>query len=149
MKKSMLFAALAVLSISGSAMAIVEGAPRGISVAGCPAGVATFFFVANVDGPAGACRYFMDWQSPFFPAGSAPCFINELKSLNQTSCLLNRTRSVTTSVLSVPNLCAGFDEFGLPEDVQLVLGESFVAPSLNGLAIFSLFPFIPRPISIL
>jgi hypothetical protein len=149
MKKSMLLAALAVLSISGGAMAITEGAPRPISVAGCPAGIASFFFVANVDGPAGACKYYMDWQSPFLPAGSAPCYVNELKALGQTSCLGNRQFNVTTAVLSTPGACTGFDQFGLIEDVQLVMSESFVSPTLNGLAVFVLFPFLPRPISIL
>lgn len=149
MKKSMLLAALAVLSISGGAMAITEGAPRPISVAGFPSGIASFFFFANVDGPAGSCNYFMDWQSPFLPAGSAPCYVNELKALGQTSCLGNRLFNVTTTVLSVPGACQGFDNFGLIENVQLVLAESFVSPALNGLAVFSLFPFLPRPISIL
>jgi hypothetical protein len=149
MKNSMLLAALAVLSISGSAMAITEGAPRPISVAGCPAGIATFFFFANVDGPAGACKYFMDWQSPFLPAGSAPCLVDELKALLQTSCLGNRLHNVTTAVLSKPGACTGFDQYGLIEDVQLVMSESFVSPTLNGLAVFTLFPFLPRPISIL
>lgn len=149
MKNSMLFAALAVLSISGSAMAITEGAPRPISVAGCPSGIASFFFVANVNGPAGACKYYMDWQSPFLPAGSAPCYVDELKALGQTSCLGNRQFNVTTAVLSTPGSCTGFDQYGLIEDVQLVMSESFVSPTLNGLAIFTLFPFLPRPISIL
>ncbi len=149
MKNSMLLAALAVLSVSGSAMAITEGAPRPISVAGCPSGIASFFFVANVDGPAGACKYYMDWQSPFLPAGSAPCYVNELKALGQTSCLGNRMYNVTTAVLSQPGACTGFDQYGLIEDVTLVLSESFVSPTLNGLAVFELFKFLPRPISIL
>jgi hypothetical protein len=144
----MLFAALALLSISGSAMAITEGAPRPISVAGCPAGIASFFFVANVDGPAGACKYYMDWQSPFLPAGSAPCYVNELKAFGQTSCLANAHRNVTTTVLSAP-FCQGFDNYGLIEDVQLVLSESYFGPTLNGLACFALFPFLPRPITFL
>ena len=149
MKNSMLFAALAVLSLSGSAMAITEGVPRPISVAGCPSGIASFFFVANVNGPAGSCEYYMDWQSPFLPAGSAPCYVNELKALGQTSCLGNRQYNVTTAVLTKPGCCTGFDQYGLIEDVQLVMSESFVSPTLNGLAIFTLFPFLPRPISIL
>ena len=150
MKKSMLLAALTVMSISGGAMAITEGAPRPISVAGCPSGIASFFYFANVDGPIGVCSYYMDWQSPFLPAGSAPCYINEQKALGQTSCLGNRLFNVTTTVLSVPNACSGFDNYGLFEpNVTLVLSESFVTPALNGLAVFSLFPFLPRPISIL
>jgi hypothetical protein len=150
MKKSMLLAALAVLSVSGSAMALIEGPPHPISVAGCPSGLASFFFVGNVDGPIGVCSYYMDWQSPFIPAGSAPCYISEQKALGQTSCLGNRLSNVTTTVMSVPNCCSGFDNFGLLEpNVTLVLAESFVAPTLNGLAVFANFPFIPRPISIL
>jgi len=150
MKKSMLLAAFAVLSISGSAMALIEGPGRPISVAGCPAGIASFFFLNNVDGPTSVCRYFMDWQSPFLPAGSAPCLVDEQKALGQTSCLGNRMINVTTTVMSVINACAGFDNYGLLEPhVTLVLSESFVSPTLNGLAVFEMFPFLPRPISIL
>ncbi len=150
MKKSMLLAALAVMSISGGAMAIQEGLPRGISVAGQPAGIASFYFVANFNGPAGYCSYYMDWQSPFPAAGSLPCYVNELKALGQTSCLGNRAFNVTTAVLSEPYACQGFDNYGLIEDVQLVMSESYASgPTLNGLAIFKLFPFLPRPISIL
>ncbi len=145
MKKSMLLAALTVMSISSGAMALAEGVPHPISVAGMPAGIASFFFFANVDGPIGVCSYYMDWQSPFLPAGSAPCYVNEQKALGQTSCLGNRLFNVTTTVLSVPNACSGFDNYGLFEpNVTLVLSSSFIGPTLNGLAVFSLFPFLPR-----
>jgi hypothetical protein len=148
MKKSMLLAALAVFSISGGAMAITEGVRRPVSVAGFPAGIASFYYNINIDGPAGYCSYYVDWESPFLPTGSVPCYVNELKAFGQTSCLANAHRNVTTTVLSAP-FCQGFDNYGLIEDVQLVLSESFVGPTLNGLACFALFPFLPRPITFL
>jgi hypothetical protein len=64
-------ASLAAMSISSGAMAVTEGPPRAVAVAGRPAGFASFFFNGNVGGPAGACSYFMGWQGPFPPAGSA------------------------------------------------------------------------------
>lgn len=149
MKKIMILASLAALAISGNAMALTEGVPRAVIVAGEPAGVFTAFFTANVNGPSGSCLYDVDWLSPFAPAGSVMCQISEQKSLGHTSCLANRLSDFPSVVNSIPAACSGFDQFALPQDVQLVLGEGSVTPALNGLAIFSLFPFLPRPISIL
>jgi hypothetical protein len=148
MKKSMLLAALAVFSISGAAMALKEGVRHPVSVAGFPAGIASFFYYVNIDGPAGYCSYYMDWESPFLATGSVPCYVSEMKALGQTSCLFNAQRNVPTTVISAP-YCQGFDNYGLIEDVQLVLAESFIGPTLNGLACFKLFPFLPRPITFL
>lgn len=147
MKKMMLFASLAAMSISSGAMAVTEGPPRAVVVAGRPAGVASFFFNGNVGGPAGACSYYMDWQGPFPPAGSAACFVTESKALGRTSCLGNRLFDAPTTVTSVPG-CQGFDEYGLIENVSLVLGESLVGAPISGLAVFSNFPFLPRSIII-
>lgn len=148
MKRAMLFASLAVLSCSSVAFALTEGPPRPISVAGCPAGIASFFFAENIGGPAGVCSYYMDWQGPLLAAGSVPCYVTEQKALGQTSCLGNRLRDAPSSVLSVPG-CQGFDRFGLPGDVSLVLGESPGIPTLNGVGLFATSPFLPQPISIL
>jgi hypothetical protein len=148
MKKAMLLASLAALTITGSAAALPEdGVGRAIFVAGQPSGIASFFFAANVDGPAGFCSYYMDWQSPFLPSGSAPCFLREQKAFGTTSCLANRLFFVTTTVTSGA-VCQGFDNFGLIENVNLVMTENNIAPVLSGLALFSLFPFLPRPIII-
>ena len=145
--RAMQLASLAVLSFSSFAHALAEGPPRPISVSGSPAGIASFFLTANVGGPAGACAYYMDWQSPLLAAGSVPCYVNEQKALGQTSCLGNRLFDAPTVVTSVPG-CQGFDRFGLPGDVVLTLGESPGGLTLNGVALFATSPFLPQPISI-
>lgn len=154
MKKAVLLASLAVLSPSWSAMALQEGVRRSVSVAGTPAGVFTVFYVASVNGPHGSCLYDVDWESPFSAAGSVMCQIAEQKVLGHTSCLMNRmSPSFATLVKSVENTkarsCYGFDQYAIPQFVSLTLGEGLVAPTLNGLAVYQYFPYLPRPISIL
>lgn len=147
MNKFMLLASLAVVSLSGSAMALTEALPRAVSVAGRPAGTFTAFYTTNVDGPAGTCLYDVDWASPFGPAGSVMCQLCEQKVLGNTSCLNNRLYDFGSMVQSTAG-CMGFDQYGIPQYVKLTLGESKYAPTLNGLAIYQLFPYLPRPISI-
>lgn len=147
MKKMMLFASLAAMSVSSGAMALTEGPPRAVAVAGSPAGVASFYFNGNGGGPFGACSYYMDWQGPLRAAGSAGCDLIEDKALGQTACLGNRLFDVPTRLTSRGD-CQGFDEYGLIEDVSLVLGESLVGGPISGVAVFSQFPFIPRSIII-
>ncbi len=154
MKKAVLLASLAVLSPSWSASALQEGVRRSVSVAGNPAGMITAFYVANVNGPLGTCLYDIDWESPFHAAGSVMCQIAEQKVLGHTSCLMNRmSPPFATIVRSVENLkartCYGFDQYAIPQFVSLTLGEGTVTPTLNGLAIYQYFPYLPRPISIL
>ena len=153
MKKALLLASLAVLSSSWSALALQEGARRPVSVAGQPAGMITAFYVANVSGPLGKCLYDVDWESPFQAAGSVMCQIAEQKVLGHTSCLVNRSGPpFITIVKSVEDTkysaCHGFDQYGIPQLVSLMLGEGLVPPTLNGLAVYQYFPFFPRPISI-
>ena len=154
MKKAVLLASLAVLSPSWSAMALQEGVRRSVSVAGNPAGVITAFYVASVNGALGACLYDIDWESPFQAAGSVMCQIAEQKVLGHTSCLMNRmSPPFATIVRSVENLkartCYGFDQYAIPQFVSLTLGQGAASPTLNGLAIYQYFPYLPRPISIL
>jgi hypothetical protein len=139
--------ALSCLSFSGVAAALTEGPPRPITVSGCPAGIASFFLASNVGGPAGACAYYMDWQGPFAAAGSVPCTLTEQKVLGQTSCLGNRLLDTPSSVISTAG-CQGFDRFGLPGDVSLVLGEGPGPIGLNGVALFATSPFLPQAITI-
>ncbi len=148
MKRAFLFTSLVVMAFPGLALALTEGHPRPISVSGSPAGIASFFLAGNVGGPAGACSYYMDWQSPLLAAGSVPCYVNEQKVLGQTSCLGNRLFNSPTTVMSALG-CQGFDRFGLPGDVTLVMGESPGLLALNGVALFATSPFLPQPISIL
>ena len=147
MKRLMLLALLVVMSISSAALALTEGAPRDITVSGGRAGIASFLYVRDFDGPTGSCSYVMLWGSPFPGARSAECVVRELKMIGQTSCLYNRLSNLVTSVSSVPG-CWGFDQYGLVGHVALVLGESDVAPTLTGLAVFKAFPFLPQAITI-
>jgi hypothetical protein len=147
MNTAVLLASLAVLSISGSARGLTEGAGRRIMVANQAAGTFTAFFTTNVDGPAGSCLYDIDWASPYAPAGSVMCEVGEQKVLGHTSCLTNRAFNFGSMVQSTAG-CMGFDQYGSPQLVNLTLGESPYVPSLNGLAVYQFFPFLPRPISI-
>jgi hypothetical protein len=153
MKKATLLASLAVLALSGRSMALQEGLRRPVTVAGQPAGVIAAFYVANIDGAVGQCLYDLDWESPFQAAGSVMCSITEQKVLGHTSCLMNRSAPpFSTVVKSVEDkqhsTCLGFDQYAIPQVVRLTLGEGTAAPTLNGLAVYQLFPFLPRPISI-
>ena len=147
MKTRMLFASLAITSISTGAMALTEAVPRAVAVAGAPAGIASFYTLGPLGGPFGGCSYYMDWQGPLLAAGSAACVLIEKKALGQTSCLGNRLFDLPTNVASGRD-CMGFDQYGLIENVSLVLGESFVGGPISGIAVFSQFPFIPRSIII-
>lgn len=146
-KMIMSLASLVLMSMSSAALALTEGAPRAVAVSGGRAGLARFFYVRDFDGPTGFCTYSMFWESPFPGARPAPCIVRELKMLGQTSCLDNRLSNLVTSVTSVVG-CWGFDQYGLVSHVTLVLGESDVAPTLTGLAVFATFPFLPQPIII-
>jgi len=143
-----LLALLMALSTSGSAMALTEATSRRILVAGQPAGKFTVFYTTNVNGPAGTCLYDVDWASPYEPAGSVMCQISEQKVLGHTSCLSNRLSNFGSMVQSTAG-CMSFDQYAIPQLVDLTLGEGPTAPTLNGLAIYQLFPFLPRSISIL
>ena len=50
-------------------------------------------------------------------------------------------------MISVP-ICWGFARYGLPSQVKLVLAESDIAPTLPGIAAFTLSPFLPQAITI-
>src|SRR5512132_901644 len=143
----MLFAALAAMSISSAAPALTEGNPRAVTVSGYPAGTVRFSYRGNVDGPTGACAYTQLWESPLRGAQPASCVVRELKMLNQTSCFYNRLANITTSVISVP-ICWGFTQLGLPSQVKLVLAETESVPTLRGIAVFAVWPFLPQAITI-
>lgn len=147
MKRITLLASFAVMSGSTGAMALTEGIPRAVAVAGSPAGVASFFFNGNAGGPFGGCSYYMDWQGPLRATGSALCELVEQKALGQTACLGSRLFDGPTRLTSRRD-CQGFDEYGFIEDVSLVLGESVVGAPIAGVAVFAQFPFIPRSILI-
>lgn len=147
MKRLLLLAHLVVMSISTPALALAEGIPRAVTVSGGRAGTATFIYSRDYDGPTGSCAYTLFWESPFPVPRPAQCVVRELKMIGQTSCLFNRLANLVTSVSSVLG-CWGFDQYGLVGHVKLVLGESDVAPTLTGLAVFETFPFLPQAITI-
>lgn len=147
MNRSAFVAVLMSMSISSSALALTEGALRSVDVAGQRAGTVVFFYTRNFDGPTGSCGYDMFWESPYPVARPAKCVVRELKMIGQTSCLFNRLANVVTSVVSVVG-CWGFDQFGLVDQVSLVLAERDVSPTLIGLAVFEAFPFLAEPITI-
>jgi hypothetical protein len=147
LKKILLLASLAALSISSPTLALTEGVPRAVTISGQPAGTVTFTYLGNVKGPTGSCTYTMRWESPLRGPQPAVCRVRELKVLGHTSCLANSLANITTSVVSVP-ICWAFDQFGLPNQVKLVLAESYTAPTLSGVAIFTSSPFLPQAITI-
>ncbi len=152
MKKATFLASLVIFSLSGEAMALLEGMRRPVLVAGSGAGTITAFYTGNIPLPSGACLYDIDWESPYAPAGSVMCEIAETKVLGHTSCLANRMTAFVTTVVSTQSKispCMGFDQFGLFQPVTLILGEGQNAPTLNGLGVFQLFQYLPRPITIL
>lgn len=151
MNKATLLASLAIFFLAGEASALQEGARRPVLVSGSPAGMITVFYAANIGSASGACLYQVDWESPYAAAGSVMCELAEQKVLYHTSCLANRMSSFGTTVMSTQNKafpCLGFDQFGLFQQVNLILGESQYSPALNGLGIFQLFPFLPRSVNI-
>ena len=147
MKKIVLLAALAAVSLSSPILALTEGDPRAVTISGYPAGTVRFIYFGNVKGPTGSCAYTMRWESPWRGPQPAVCRVRELKVLGHTSCLANSLSNITTSVISVP-ICWAFDQFGLPNQVNLVLAESDVAPTLRGIATFTSSPFLPQAITI-
>lgn len=149
MKTRMLFASLAILSISTSAMALAEGVPRAVVVGGAPAGLASFYFNGNLGGPFGGCSYYMDWEGPLRAAGSVGCYLTEVKALGQTACLGVRLFDVPTTLKSERGGCEGFDEYGLIEEVSITLSESALGAPIAGVAVYAQFPFIPRSIVLL
>jgi hypothetical protein len=147
LKEILLLASLAALSISSPILALTEGDPRAVTVSGYPAGTVRFIYLGNVKGPTGSCSYTMRWESPLLGPQPAVCRVRELKVLGHTSCLANSLANITTSVISVP-ICWAFDQFGLPNQVKLVLAESDTAPTLRGIATFTSSPFLPQAITI-
>ncbi|WP_437601657.1 hypothetical protein WMF28_08755 [Sorangium sp. So ce590] len=93
MKKLMILASLAVMSISGSAMAIAPG-PHAITIEGAPSGTGTFMFIgpdgANpVLAPSGTCAYNMLWSPPASLAGFGTrlCQVLEATTFTFPSCM--------------------------------------------------------------
>jgi hypothetical protein len=147
MKKMMLFASLAILSVSSGALGLTEGPARAVVVGGRAVGIATFYVNGNIGGPFGGCSYYMDWQGPSILLGSAACIVKEAKTLGATSCLGNGRIETPTTLVSSRD-CEGFDQYGQIEQVTFSLAGPFTGAPMTGVAVFSQFPFLPQSIII-
>jgi len=133
MKKAMLLALLAAMSIPSAAMALTPG-NRAAFVSGLPAGRVFIVPFVNIDGPQSTCEYYVDWEGPLGPlGGSEPCRIREQKTLLNTSCRANAMTNFATIVNSVTGQCRGYDFQGIPANVILMLATSQGSPTLAGI----------------
>ena len=169
MKKLVILAALATMSISGSAMAVGTGNPRNIMINGMAAGTGTFTLI-NVNGlsdnllaPNGTCLYSMRWTTQ----GQADrfCTVRETKTrapnapppANPCPSMDRNTTMFAGSGFNTN--CSGFNQFGMAFGPQgggftftsasLVLGESAVGvPSISGTFRDPFFPNIIEAMTI-
>ncbi|WP_437612932.1 hypothetical protein WMF20_10650 [Sorangium sp. So ce834] len=155
MKKFTILASLAVMSISGSAMAIAPG-PHAITIEGAPSGTGTFMFVAPdganpVLAPNGTCAYNLLWAPPASLAGFGTriCQVLEATTFTFPSCMGslavpgNITRNINSVMYAGDNftpICNGFQGAvgGFPatpiSNVIMILGESATGtPSAVGI----------------
>lgn len=139
MKKLALLVSTAVLSISGSAMAVAPTAGRTILIEGRVAGTAQFSGrglgpAANVFFPRGSCVYTMFWTSPVAGRGTLPCTVLEARTMTFPSCTTNAMNDIDSTMYGGDGFtafCSGFDSAGFPfgpavgtASAILILGES-------------------------
>lgn len=162
MKRTIFLAALAASSSSGVAMAGVCASQTdyAVTVSGVPAGTATFA-AATISGPVqtgfyaaqATCGYAMDWRSPVAEAAEAgaeaSCDIAQ-SSFGLGSCDAS-SQSQTTSSFSAPLYstagCQGFDTSGTVQKVSFVLSAGGPTCGMNGLATYSLYPYMIQGIT--
>ncbi|WP_437946064.1 hypothetical protein WME98_35355 [Sorangium sp. So ce296] len=154
MKKFTILASLAVMSISGSAMAIAPG-PHAIAIEGSPSGTGTFMFVAPdganaVLAPNGTCAYNLLWAPPAsLPGfGTRLCQVLEATTFTFPNCMSSVTTpgNITRNINSVmyagdgfTPICNGFRGAiaGFPaspfSNLTMILGESATGPSAVGI----------------
>jgi hypothetical protein len=161
-KKIIFLAALAASSFSGVAMAGVCASQTdyAVTVGGAPAGTATFA-TTTIPGPIqtgfygaqSTCGYAMDWKSPVAKAAEAgveaSCSIAQ-SSFGQGSCNAG-SQAQTTSSFSAPlystSGCQGFDSSGTVQKVSFVLSAGGPTCGMNGLATYSLYPYMIQGIT--
>lgn len=134
MKKSLLIAtALAVSSISSSAMALDVARARVLQVDGTGLSLGALTFLPlGADGPF--CDYLANWYSPFNPNDVGLCVVQELRTNFAPSCIVNELVDITTVLTSRVD-CVGFNLKGEAfVGTSLVLTES--ACGLAGIAVF-------------
>ncbi|AUX30219.1 MULTISPECIES: hypothetical protein [Sorangium] len=148
MKKLMILASLAVMSISGSAMAVAPTAGRQIVIEGRPAGTAQFLPAGlgpaiNLLAPNGTCRSNMIWTSVNPVSGSLLCQTLETRTVTNPNC---PAANITTTMYAGDGLtaCNGFDQNGFPfSAIFMALGESATAnPTFTGTILMNTMPFV-------
>jgi hypothetical protein len=161
-KKIIFLTALAASSFSGVAMAGVCASQTdyAVTVSGTPAGTATFATTtipspvqAGFYGAQSTCGYAMDWTSPVAKAAEAgaeaSCDIAQ-SSFGQGSCD-GGSQAQTTSSFSAPLYstagCQGFDSSGTVQKVSFVLSAGGPKCGMNGLATYSLYPYMIQGIT--
>jgi len=163
MKKAMLLASLAALSISGNAMALLADAnvDHAVIIDGLPSGSIRILALTSTPTPLGApfgaaaCSYLLRWSPNAFgamPLGNAvPCLLNEKSNVQSFGCFFDSKRNFSTTAFAGPGdpilgtpFCAGYDQYNISHlgNVTLVLGE--VADPVIGLG-FPLSQPGPKP----
>lgn len=145
MKKSLFVAAaLAAVSISGSASALNTQMVRQIRSSGLQiaSSLGTVTFTA-LGASAESCVYLAEWESPFNPNDVALCVVRERRTPVQPSCINNAFQDITTFVSAGPGAlggdtsCSGFDTLGIGyQDISIQAGEYSTSPVLQGVAVF-------------
>lgn len=159
MKKILLLAALASTSFSGVAMAgFCASQPEyNVTVAGSCAGSATFAptsvaapSYSGIYGGQSSCGYAMEWKNPVADAAtpSASCNVAQVSTLGQGTCGADAKEQTAFAapILSVSG-CQGFDTSGIVQTVSFMLSAGGEGCSMNGLAIYSFFPYQVEPIT--
>ncbi|WP_437674542.1 hypothetical protein [Sorangium sp. So ce131] len=155
MKKLTILASLAVLSMSGSAMAIAPTAGRQILIEGVPSGTGQFLF-SGIDGsdpvlaPNGTCVYNLIWTAPPPSTATRVCVVLEAVTMTFPNCMVNMTTDITSVMYAGDGftpICSGFRGPFPPfpatafSNAIMVLGESQGTPSVNGIIQIPVFPF--------
>jgi hypothetical protein len=161
-KKLILLTALAASSFSSVAMAGICASQTdyAVTVSGTPAGKATFALTSipspvqtGFYGAQATCGYAMDWASPVAEEAEAgaetSCNIAQ-SSFGQGSCG-GGSQAQTTSSFSAPlystSGCEGYDASGKAQKVSFVLSAGGPACGMNGLATYSLYPYMIQGIT--
>ncbi|XYH92826.1 hypothetical protein ACMHYB_33785 [Sorangium sp. So ce1128] len=150
MKKLIPLAALATMSISGSAMAVDRNLVRNIFIEGAAAGTANFTTLINPNGlsdnllaPNGTCLISMSWTNPNNATQSRNCTVREVKTTTNPNCPDADINTTMYAGSGFNTNCSGFNQFGMAFGPQgggfstisasIVLGESAAGvPSLSG-----------------
>lgn len=149
MKKIIILAALATMSISGSAMAVDRNLARAILIEGQAAGSANFINVINFNGlgdnllaPNGTCLIGMSWTNNAGTA-SRSCTVREVKTTTNPNCPDADINTTMYAGTGFNTNCSGFNQFNMAFGPQgggfttisasIVLGETAAGtPSFGG-----------------